>query len=55
MELGFERFLEIMNIEPDIVDKEDVQIVEHQGEIQFENVSFSYKNGEERVLYPISI
>ncbi|MFY9285859.1 MAG: ATP-binding cassette domain-containing protein [Tissierellaceae bacterium] len=53
---GFERFLEIMNIEPDIVDKEDAaELVEPQGEIQFENVSFSYKNGEERVLSNINL
>lgn len=53
---GFERFLEIMNIEPDIVDKEDAaELAEPQGEIQFENVSFSYKNGEERVLSNINL
>ena len=48
--------MEIMNIEPDIIDKEDApELVEPQGEIQFENVSFSYKNGEERVLSNINL
>ncbi|HHY90567.1 MAG TPA: ABC transporter ATP-binding protein, partial [Clostridiales bacterium] len=40
---GFERFLEIMETEPDIVDDPDaVELTEVQGDIVFENVSFSY-------------
>lgn len=53
---GFERFLEIMNIEPDIIDNEDaIDLDDVTGEIQFEDVSFSYNNGEERVLSNINL
>ncbi|MDR7870768.1 MAG: ABC transporter ATP-binding protein [Tissierellaceae bacterium] len=53
---GFERFLEIMNIEPDIVDsKEAVDLDKVKGHIKFENVSFSYNNGEESVLSNINL
>ena len=38
---GYERFLEIMSIAPDIKDKEDAQSLDRvKGEIQFEDVSF---------------
>ncbi|GAA0736767.1 ABC transporter ATP-binding protein [Clostridium oceanicum] len=40
---GFERFLEIMNTNPDIKDNKDaIDIQNPKGEIQFKNVSFSY-------------
>ncbi len=40
---GFERFLEIMEMEPDIVDHPDaVELTQVRGDIVFENVSFSY-------------
>ncbi len=43
---GFERFLEIMDIEPDIKDKEDsIELGEVQGEVIFDNVSFKYDEG----------
>ncbi len=43
---GFERFLEIMDIEPDIKDKEDsIELGEVQGEVVFDNVSFKYDEG----------
>ncbi|MCM8711192.1 ABC transporter ATP-binding protein/permease [Clostridium sp. SYSU_GA19001] len=42
---GFERFLEVMNTHPDIVDKKDaVELKKVKGHITFENVSFSYDN-----------
>jgi len=48
---GFERFIEIMDIEPDIVDKEDaIDLNDIRGKIEFKDVSFSYNNGENTVL-----
>lgn len=53
---GFERFLEIMNIEPDIIDRVDsVNLDDVKGQIKFEDVSFSYNNGEESVLSNINL
>ena len=53
---GFERFMEVMNIKPDIVDKEDaIELVDVIGNIKFENVSFSYTNGEDRVLSNLNL
>lgn len=44
---GFERFLEIMSIEPEIKDKEGAIALEATiGNIEFENVTFSYDNHE---------
>ncbi|MDF2521854.1 MAG: thiamine transporter permease, partial [Clostridia bacterium] len=43
---GFERFLEIMDTEPDIKDKEDsVELMDVKGEVVFDNVSFKYDEG----------
>ena len=43
---GFERFLEIMDTEPDIQDKEDsIELEEVKGKVTFENVSFKYDEG----------
>jgi len=40
---GFERFVEIMKVEPSIVDKEDaVNLKEIKGKIEFKNVAFKY-------------
>lgn len=40
---GFERFLEIINTHPDIVDKKDaVELAVPKGNIEFNNVTFSY-------------
>ncbi|HZK33193.1 MAG TPA: ABC transporter ATP-binding protein [Tissierellaceae bacterium] len=48
---GFERFTEIMDIKPDIVDSENaIELEDITGEIKFNNVSFSYNNGEDKVL-----
>lgn len=42
---GFERFLEIMNTDPDIKDKKGaVEIKDVKGKVEFKNVSFSYDN-----------
>ncbi len=53
---GFQRFMEVMNIEPDIVDKEDaIELVDVKGDIKFNDVSFSYTNGEDRVLSNLNL
>lgn len=53
---GFERFQEIMNIEPDIKDKEGAQeLSEVRGDISFEDVSFQYEENTERVLSHINL
>ena len=53
---GFERFMEIMNIEPDIADKKDaIELTDVKGNIKFKDVSFSYTNGEDRVLSNLNL
>ena len=53
---GFERFTEILNIEPDIKDKEDaVDLTDVKGDIVFDDVSFKYKEGAHRVLRHINL
>lgn len=53
---GFERFREIMDIEPDIKDKEGAQeLSEVRGDISFEDVSFQYEENTERVLSHINL
>ena len=53
---GFERFLEIMSIAPDIEDKEDAVHIENpKGEIVFDKVSFSYPENEEKVLQDVNL
>ena len=53
---GYERFVEIMNIAPDIKDKEDAKSLDRvQGEIQFENVSFHYSENKENVLSHVNL
>ena len=53
---GFERFMEIMNIEPDIVDKEGAINLENvKGKIEFKDVSFSYNNGQKTILSNINL
>lgn len=52
---GYERFLEILSVEPDIKEKPDaVELKDIKGEITFDNVSFRYKDGIEEVLSGIS-
>lgn len=53
---GFERFREIMDIMPDIKDSEDaVPLPVVKGSISFENVSFHYKENNNRVLHHINL
>ncbi len=53
---GFERFQEIMNIEPDIADaKGAVELSDVKGNITFENVSFHYKENQDCVLNNINL
>lgn len=53
---GFERFREIMDIEPDIKDMDGaVELQNVKGEIDFMNVSFKYQDGAENVLQNVSL
>ena len=53
---GFRRFLEIMAIKPDIVDKEDAQELEDiNGNIDFQDVSFGYDSDDGIVLSDINL
>ena len=53
---GFERFVEMISIVPDIQDKEDAaELTDVKGDISFEDVSFKYKDGAHRVLRHINL
>lgn len=53
---GFERFREIMDIMPDIRDSKDAApLPAVKGNITFENVSFHYKENNNRVLHHINL
>ncbi|SKA59712.1 ATP-binding cassette, subfamily B [Eubacterium uniforme] len=53
---GFERFMEILNIEPDIQDKEGaVELENVKGDIEFNDVSFKYNDNAHRVLRHIDL
>ena len=53
---GFERFTEILAIEPDIKDAPDAVKLENvKGNIVFDDVSFKYKDGAHRVLRHIDL
>ncbi len=53
---GFKRFIEVMDIKPDIIDKVDaINISNVVGDIEFRDVSFSYNNGEDTVLSNLDI
>lgn len=53
---GYERFLDIMSIEPDIKDKSNaVEISEVQGRVSFENVCFRYEEDLENVLSNVNL
>lgn len=52
----FERFTEVMDIEPDIVDRKNAYTFEPvKGEIVFENVRFKYTKSHEEVLEDVSL
>lgn len=53
---GYERFLEIMDIEPDIKDAPDaVSVSDVKGDICFDNVSFKYEENQDTVLSHIDL
>ena len=53
---GFERFLEILSIAPDIDDKPDaIELTNVKGDIEFRNVSFQYEEQNETVLNHINL
>ncbi len=53
---GYERFLEILSVEPDIKEKENAVVLNHvKGGVTFENVSFKYSDGNEFVLSHVNL
>lgn len=53
---GYERFLEIMDVEPEIVDAPGAEeLCEVKGEIRFEDVSFRYEEGLDEVLQHVDL
>jgi ATP-binding cassette subfamily B protein len=53
---GFERFMEVLEVEPDIQDSANALELKHvQGNVEFKDVSFKYKEGHDYVLKNISL
>lgn len=53
---GYERFLEILSVEPEIKEKPDAtELKDVKGEVTFDNVSFKYKDGSDEVLSGINL
>ncbi len=53
---GFQRFMEIMEIEPEIQDSPNaLEIKNVQGQVEFRNVSFRYRDDHAHVLKDISL
>ena len=53
---GYEIFLEILSVEPEIADKPDAkELTDVKGAITFENVSFRYKDGVDEVLSGVNL
>lgn len=53
---GFERFMEILNVEPDIADRPDATVISNvKGDIEFDNVSFRYEEDTDTVLNNINL
>ena len=53
---GFNRFMDILEIEPDIQDTPDAhEITNVQGHVEFRDVSFKYKDGNDYVLENLSL
>lgn len=53
---GFERFTEILDTDPDIQDKPGaLELKKVKGDIAFENVTFSYSEGEAKILHHINL
>ncbi len=53
---GFERFMEVLEVEPDIQDSADaIELTHVQGNVEFKAVSFKYKEGYDDVLKNLSL
>lgn len=53
---GYTRFCEMVEVEPDIVDKEDAISLDHvDGDICFEDVTFGYNDVEEKVFSDVNL
>jgi ATP-binding cassette, subfamily B, bacterial len=53
---GFDRYMEMLEIEPDIQDSSDgVELTNVQGRVEFKDVSFKYDEGYDHVLKNISL
>ena len=53
---GFERFMEILEIEPEIQDSPKAMEIKHvQGHVEFKNVGFRYRDDHAHVLKDISL
>ncbi|MBW8351227.1 ABC transporter ATP-binding protein/permease [Bacillus sp. IITD106] len=53
---GFDRFMEMLETEPDIKDAENAIVLKNvKGDIEFKNVGFSYNGNSQRVLNNISL
>ena len=53
---GFERFMEVLEVEPDIQDAANaIELTNVQGNVEFKDVSFKYKEGYAHVLKNISL
>jgi len=53
---GFDRFMEVLEVEPDIQDSADVIELTHvQGNVEFKDVRFKYKEDHDYVLKNISL
>ena len=53
---GFKRFVELMRVEPEITDAPDARPLEEvEGDIQVDDVTFSYEKGGENVLDHVSL
>jgi ATP-binding cassette subfamily B protein len=53
---GFERFMEVLEVEPDIQDAaEAIELTQVQGNVAFRNVSFKYKDDSSHVFKNLSL
>ena len=53
---GFDRFMEVLEVEPDIQDSADaIELTHMQGSLEFAKVSFKYKKGYDYVLKNVSL
>lgn len=53
---GFDRFMEVLEVEPDIQDSPNaVDLTRVRGNIEFKNVSFKYKEDHDHVLESLSL